>query len=569
MAFPASAAPRRQPAKEPAGACVAGDPALLVRPAPGEGYILLARRYTGDEGTWQRLQQANGGRPVQTGRPVHIPLDLLLPEQRLRVLVSLFPEDGYRDGAWNHVAGQRPARRCTETVEALAAWFTGSPARGTDLARLNGLPSGPLPADRSVRLPREILLPIFVPAEAGAEPELAYGEDAAGRYAVYRLRAGEALYSAVVIRFTGRLDADEVNELALDVARRSGIENVRDIPIGFPVKIPLDLLLPQFLPPDHPDRVAYEAGRSEAERHQVQVVAHRLQGVHVILDAGHGGVDVGTTHDGMDEDEYVYDVMCRIKRLLDRDTSAMTLTTIEDTVTGYRVRDDARLARDHNEQIRTTPPYLAKDPAGRAIGVNLRWYLANSFYRRLVGRGIDPDKVVFVSLHADSLHPSLQGVMVYVPGEEFRDGRYGYEGDAYTSFAEVREQEYVSFAHELRVRSEGVSRQFADALVRAYAGLRTPVHPYEPVRDRVIRRKRTWVPAVIRCSEVPVSVLVELINLNNEADRRRMRDPEFRERLAAGFVDALLAFYEPEGAAPPAREAAAATPAADRSHDRP
>jgi N-acetylmuramoyl-L-alanine amidase len=43
---------------------------------------------------------------------------------------------------------------------------------------------------------------------------------------------------------------------------------------------------------------------------------------------------------------------------------------------------------------------------------------------------------------------------------------------------------------------------------------------------------------------VPVSVLVELVNLNNPADRRNLRDAAFRERIAAGFVEALLAFYD-------------------------
>ena len=546
----AAAASRTPRAGEPLAACVDGRPFLLVKPRNGEGYALLAQRFAGSDRDWRRIREANDGRQVQNGRAVRIPLELLLPEHRLQVLTSLFPEDAARDGGWSHLTGQRPARRCRETAEDVAVWFTGVATRGPELARRNNLGPGPFPAGTRVQVPRDLLLPIFAPPESEAESTLAYGKDDAGEYAVYRLRAGEALYSSVVIRFSGRLDAEEVNELAADVARCSGIADVRDIPVGFPVKIPLDLLLPQFLPPAHPDRIAYEAGRLEASQHQVQVTAPRLQGVHVILDAGHGGIDVGTTHDGMDEDEYAYDVLCRVKRLLDRDTAAMTLTTIEDKVTHYTVRDEARLARDRNEQIRTTPPHVPRDPGERALGVNLRWYLSNSFYRRLVDRGVDANKIVFISFHADSLHPSIQGVMVYVPGEEFRSGRYGSSRADYAAFAEVREQEFVSFGRDVRVHSEGVSRQLADVLIGAYQRMQMPVHNYQPVRDRIIRRRQTWVPAVIRCSEVPVSLLIELGNLNNEGDRKHFRDPAFRERLAQGLVAALMRFYDGADAPP-------------------
>ena len=67
---------------------------------------------------------------------------------------------------------------------------------------------------------------------------------------MYRLRKGEALYSAVVVRFTGRLDAADVNDLALKLAQRSGIADVHTIPVGFPVKIPVEFLSDDFLPKD-------------------------------------------------------------------------------------------------------------------------------------------------------------------------------------------------------------------------------------------------------------------------------------------------------------------------------
>jgi N-acetylmuramoyl-L-alanine amidase len=525
------------------GICSDGQPFLKVWPKKDDGYIVMSRRYTRQEDDWRRIRDVNRRSSVQLGRWVKIPLDLLTEKYRHRALMSVFPEDRFAGGYWMHPLGQKPARRCRETLENLSTWFTGSNRMEEDLGELNGRTRSGRATGRVVRIPREMLLPVFVPQEAVSAVELSYGEDEHGPYALYRLQPGEALYSSVVIRFTGNLDAQEVNQIVTEIAQRNNIRDVRSLPVGFAVRIPRELMLPRYLPQGDPRRAAWEASRSESSRFRTDVRARRLAGVHVILDAGHGGVDVGTTQHGMDEDEYVYDVMCRIKRRLDRDTDAMTLVTIEDRHTGYEARDLEILSRDRNEIIRTTPPYQPLDPDRRAMGVNLRWYLANSFYRRLVERGVDGDKIVFVSLHADSLHPSLRGAMAYIPGGKYRTRRYGNGNSLYSRFEEVRDQTYISFDAKARTRSEGVSRQFAEQLMRSFRNAGLPVHRYEPVRDHVIRRGRSWVPAVIRCSEVPLSLLLELVNLSNSEDRAHLRDPDFREQLARGFVDALLAYY--------------------------
>ena len=45
-----------------------------------------------------------------------------------------------------------------------------------------------------------------------------FERDAEGEVAVYPLRPGEALYSGVVVRFTGRIYAEDVNVLAQRIA---------------------------------------------------------------------------------------------------------------------------------------------------------------------------------------------------------------------------------------------------------------------------------------------------------------------------------------------------------------
>jgi hypothetical protein len=69
-----------------------------------------------------------------------------------------------------------------------------------------------------------------------------------------------------------------VNALAQDVAKRSGIADVTSIAIGYPVKIPLDLVQPEFLPPGNPRRLEYEAALSASNKFRNQVTAVDLEG---------------------------------------------------------------------------------------------------------------------------------------------------------------------------------------------------------------------------------------------------------------------------------------------------
>src|SRR6185295_11403931 len=171
----------------------------------------------------------------------------------------------------------------------------------------NHLSDDDLPQGTSVVVPSELLRPAFGPALPVPETpfHLDYGVDRDGEYAIYRLRPGEALYSGVVVRFTGRVYASDVNALAATIARRSGIADVTDIPIGYRVKIPFDLLQPEFLPEGNPRRVEYETSLRASAQFSNQVKARGLQGITVILDAGHGGNDSGATMAGVWESLYV------------------------------------------------------------------------------------------------------------------------------------------------------------------------------------------------------------------------------------------------------------------------
>ena len=376
-------------------------------------------------------------------------------------------------------------------------------------------------------------------------PGLTFGKDDEGEYASYRLAEGEALYSAVLVRFTGLVDPDDLAEAAGTVAKRSGIRDVTNIRVGFVVKIPRSMILPEFLPPDDRRRRAFEAGRRAAAKVLNPVRSRNLQGIHVILDAGHGGVDPGAVVARMSEHEYAYDVMCRLKRLLETTTAATVHPVIDDPTTGFAPRQKKMLEADGGERILTTPPHVNGDPSETALGVILRWYLANSIQRRLVRAGSDPARTVFVSFHADVLDPTLRGAMVYVPAERFRRGAFSCREADCRNYGEVREAPVARYGKRERINSEGLSRQFTSLLLAAFKRNGVGVHPYQPVRDHVVRKGREWLPAVLGGNSVPVKLLVEMVNLNNREDRTLIQDPSYRQAIAESFVQAMLSYYAP------------------------
>jgi N-acetylmuramoyl-L-alanine amidase len=155
----------------------------------------------------------------------------------------------------------------------------------------------------------------------------------------------------------------------------------------------------------------------------------------------------------------------------------------------------------------------------------------------------DAEKVIFLSIHADSLHPSLRGAMAYIPAARMRDESYGKSGSAYAARKEFRESPKVSFPWEQRVKSEGLSRSLAKQIVTAFETRGLAVHPFQPVRDKIIRDQKEWVPAVLRYNTVPAKMLLEVCNLNNPEDRRLLQTRNYRQQVAEAIVKGVLGYY--------------------------
>jgi len=542
------------------------DLALAVLPEKGEGYLSLARRLCGDERRSAALTAANRGMPLVVGREVIVPWDLLREEYRYLALRAVFPDDGFADGAWVHRPRRARALNHGEGLWQVALWFTGRGESWQEIALANRLGTPSVSDVEAVRIPEGLLLERFRPQQKSDDGLVEFGEDQRGRFAFYRLRKGEALYSAVVLRFTGLTDPEDVNQAAEEIAARSGIDDLRDIPVGFTVKVPFEMLTVAHLPRNEPRRVMALINASELESIDAEVrpASGSLASIHVILDPGHGGEDLGASRHRIWESDYLYDVACRMKRTLERETAATVHVLLRDTEHGCKVFDAKKLTANKKEVVSTNPPHRSSGGRSTRVGVNLRWYLANSIYRRLTKeQKISRDKIVFISLHADSLHSELRGAMIYVPGARYRAGsQSGYGKSHYKKYKEWKQGPSVSFSRKERLRDEVVSRKLAAAILESYASENLPVHLNRPIRDHVVRgrsrgRPKRWLPAVLRGNMVPAKVLVETLNINNERDARILADPDGRERIAGAIVLGLRRYFG-DDAAPPLRRAGAA-----------
>ncbi len=545
----------------------ASHPVLLIRPRRGDGWITIAERYTGSSSGARSIRSANPSlRSPMIDRNVRIPLEELRADLRLEAVQRVFPVDQRTVEGWQHWVLD-PFRGGEESWEWLAELFTGrvdraaaleaanaeraaeGPRRGRPivvpeahlLSVFRALPPVPTPTPAMTPTPVPSPSPLPSVATPRSSGPLDYGSDDLGGYAVYRLQQGEALYSAVVVRFTGQLLAIQVNETAMEIASRSGIDDVTDIPIGFPVKIPLDLLLPEHLPVDSPERLAWAEEQRELGRFLEVVHAADLSGVHVVLDAGHGGNDSGATVGGLWEATYAYDLMCRIKANLERHTRATVWTTIEYERAGYTTPNTDLLQQRRDAYILTRPRYLLADSV---LGVHLRWYLTNDIILNRLDSSVPRSKTVFLSVHTDSLHPSVRGAMVYVPSRYLRPTKpYTVRRRDIEKFAEYRNHPTVRLGPEFKARVEASSRHLAQSIVESLEKNEIGVHPYEPVRDRVLRGRRSWVPAVLRYTAAQNAVLVEACNMANPEDRTLLLQWEWRESFARAVVEGTASAF--------------------------
>ncbi|MBK8793614.1 MAG: N-acetylmuramoyl-L-alanine amidase [Holophaga sp.] len=539
------------------GLLAAADPSPVERrvKAPGGGMVQLRLGFRkGIQVEADQLPKAFRG--TGSASAGWLGFEELSKEGKRWALQVFWPEDEWREDEVRH----RVRWAELESVWLLAALFTGHGQNYDQLEIANPKNPEKLVEGDVWRIPKGLLsvdlggtvkgiLDRSHPEEELNDEErvaayrklLTFDKDASGAFAAYRLRKGEALYSSVVMRYTDRVDPKEVNQLAKVIAGRSGIEDVRSIHPGTLIRIPVEHLADPFQPEGTQALQEEREVREEVRRTPRVDAGPRLKGLRIVLDAGHGGVDIGAAANGVWESDFVYDIAMRVRRILEQDTEAIVSSTIRYPGIGFKVRD-AIPSPTRAAEILTTPPFANDGDSPSAVSVHLRWVLANDMLASFVKTG-DARKTLFISLHADSLHPSARGAMVYVAGAANVPPSFTLTTSRGARVAEMKRGGSVRFTGKERLQAEARSRVFAETLLSTFKSEKIPVHANRPIRNVIHRSGKSFVPAVIRHCSASTKVLIEVANLANEEDAENLKAHGFRERYAEALVKGIRAHF--------------------------
>jgi N-acetylmuramoyl-L-alanine amidase len=480
----------------------------------------------------------------------YVPFDRLKPEYQRKVLLTVFYNDSVDENGWYHTAIFEG-----ETLWSLCTWMAGDGAKYKQVMALSeNKVDGTLKRGQRVMIPFKLLSKVMrqpTPRPVvEARPELAsltdnlvYKSDRNGPVAVYTLKKGETIYRSVVMRFTDYVDNAEVVQASNEIAERTGIKDMRDIDAGKSIYIPVAMLSDKYQPRGTASRLAYEESLEESARLKKATVPSKgLAGVVVILDPGHGGMDVGSEHraSGLYEDEINYDIVMRIKSILEKETDARVHMTMIDRSTGHVSNDRNRFSQDEDEELLTHPRY--RNDVSTKVSANLRWMMVNSIYDTELKRGVTSRNVVFTSIHTDSISNSAhRGTMIYIPGAKYRKSKYSGNSAVYSKYTEGRSFKHYASTSSERRTDEALSRNFANLVMEELGKHRIKRHDGgNSIRLKIQRTKtNSYVPAVIHYSKVPTKILIETANLQNAQDRQRLADPWWREQYAKAYVAAL------------------------------
>ena len=546
---------------------------VKLKPLIGEGGYSLARRVLlSNFRSLKTIRKYSKTRRLYRNRFITFPLKVINGSIRSSALKAVFFKDKAGIGYWKH--------RVTfawETTSMIAGLFTKEGIKAGHLVRYNKMRNkgNILKKGDVIKIPWKWVSPELSLRPVSLKPPLKLKQDKSGKfYAHYQMKHGETLYSSVVIRFTGRLLNDEVNQVANKLLKLNNISDAKLIQNRQKIRIPLEWLSEEYLGSQTNDVSSRKTSVKKTNKKKTKKIKsskavaskkklkrgkstqkavaqktkskrkNNVHKIHVILDSGHGGRDPGATagsrknKDLIYEDEVVYDISKRMSKLFKKQ-GIIVHPTLSDPNQKQPIRYLSH-SHDRDERLLVTPNYLTRNAR---IGVNMRVYLVNHIFKNLRKKKVPSENILFISLHGDALHSSLSGAMVYFPDSRLRRGRFNMSSKIYRKRKEYSTN--LTYKPRDNKYSEKLSKSFGKNIINEFRALGLRTHRVSSaVRGYLYRKGKKTLPAVLRYSMVPTSVLVEIANLNNRLDRRDLLKSKIRQKIAKAITNSVTVHFD-------------------------